>query len=273
LRGNLLPLVHLSQELGLVPAGRDALSEDRTVYVVVLQAEDRQFGLVVDEVNDTEEIVVKPLGKQLKSIGAYAGATIMGDGRVALILDVLAVAQQAHVLNGARERLAAERQTDSASGAAETESLLVVGLADSRRVAIPLAMVTRLEEFPPTLVERVGSREVVQYRGQILPLVRVSDVLGAYGETDPDAPLRVVVYSEGGRGVGLVVDAILDTVEETITARSDLEAAGVLGSAVVQSKITALLDVQQAILAADPYFYSRPIDETQYSADAELQEV
>jgi two-component system chemotaxis sensor kinase CheA len=274
LRGNLLPLVHLSQELGLVPVGYDSLSEDRTVYVVVLQAEDRQFGLVVDEVNDTEEIVVKPLGKQLKSIGAYAGATIMGDGRVALILDVLALAQQAHVLNnGARDRLAAERQTDSAAGAAETESLLVVGLADSRRVAIPLAMVTRLEEFPPTLVERVGSREVVQYRGQILPLVRVSDVLGAYGETDPEAPLRVVVYSEGGRGVGLVVDSILDTVEETITARSDLEAAGVLGSAVVQSKITALLDVQQAILAADPYFYSRPLDENHYSADAELQEV
>jgi two-component system chemotaxis sensor kinase CheA len=270
LRGELLPLVYLNDQLGVsknkpATAEGDESAVDTedsadTTFVVVLQAEDRQFGLVVDEVNDTEEIVVKPLSKQLKGIGAFAGATIMGDGYVALILDVLAVAQRAHVLNGARERVKDDVKNVQ-TVVDERESLLIVGLSDGRRVAIPLAMVTRLEEFSPTLIERVGTREVVQYRDHILPLVRVADVLGAYGDTDPDATLRVVVYSEGGRSVGLVVDSILDTVEEVLTAQSDLEAAGVTGSAVVSNKITGLLDVQQAILTADPYFYRRSAEE------------
>ena len=288
LRGNLLPLVHLREELGVTgpdplshpdqvigidaaqiseSAGKAATSGQKgtdgpdrpgraATFIVVLQAEDRQFGLVVDEVLDTEEIVVKPLGTQLKGLAGYAGATILGDGRVALILDALALAQQANVLNASRSRAVTERQSALDDARAVAEPLLVVALDDGRRMAIPLAMVTRLEEFALTEVERVGSRQVVQYRGEILPLVGLASYLGAgtYGE-DSEASLQVVVYSEAGRSVGLIVAKILDIAEEVLTTTSDLDDHGLLGSAVVQNKITEMLDVHQAILGADPHFY------------------
>ena len=100
LRGNLLPLVYLNREL---QAGQPQSHPD-SVNIVVLQAGDRQFGLVVDEINDTEEIVVKPLSKQLKSVSCFAGATIMGDGQVALILDVLGLAQMTRVVSELHEQ-------------------------------------------------------------------------------------------------------------------------------------------------------------------------
>ena len=249
LRGDLLPLVHLDEQLGL-PVRDDA---DAT-FIVVLQADDRQFGLVVHEVLDTEEIVVKPLGAQLKHIDAYAGATILGDGGVALILDCLALAQRANVVRTAGERRGLERREASTGPADAVRPLLVARCGASRRVAVPLEMVTRLEEFGADAVERVGSREVVQYRGQILPLVRVAGLVGAHDAGAADR-LHVVVYSEGGRSVGLVVDEILDITEERIAAASDLDDQGLLGSAVVQSRITELLDVREAVTAADPHFY------------------
>jgi two-component system chemotaxis sensor kinase CheA len=263
LRGSLLPLVHLDRELAVGPGVLDRTRD--TLFIVVLQAEDRQFGLVVDDVIDTEEIVVKPLGKQLKGIPSFAGATILGDGTVALILDVLAVAQQSNVLVAGRERGVGDRNARGDAALSKVESLLVVALGGGRRMGIPLAMVTRLEEFPVSAIERVGSHEVVQYRGQILPLVRLATFLGAGGSGQPADTVQVVVSSENERSVGLVVEQILDIAEQELTARSDLEEHGLVGSAVVQEHITELLDVRSAILAADPNFY--------LSAPADLAEV
>ncbi len=122
-------------------------------------------------------------------------------------------------------------------------------------MAIPLALVTRLEEFPVRSLERSGSREVVQYRGRILPLVRLASFLGGRSEPDAGETLHVVVSSEGERSVGLVVDQILDIAEEAIVARSASDEHGLLGSAVVQGVINELLDVPRAIVAADAHFY------------------
>ncbi len=250
LRGDLLPLVHLDAALGVGPG----LLDDRsTVYILVLSAEDRQFGLIVDDVVDTEEIVVKPLGKQLKGIPGLAGATILGDGRVALILDVLAVAQQSGVLSAGREHAHLERGARGSGPKSDAQSLLLVGLGEGRRTAVPLALVTRLEEFAVTSIERSGSKEVVQYRGRILPLVRLAGFLGGYGESSGDM-LQVIVYSDGGRSVGLVVDEVLDIVEEVVVT-SDSDDHGLLGSAVLQGHVTELLDVRAAVLAADPHFF------------------
>ena len=252
LRGDLLPLVHLDAVLGVGPGVVDGTRD--TVYILVLQAEERQFGLVVDDVVDTEEIVVKPLGKQLKGIPGFAGATILGDGRVALILDVLAVAQQSGVLSAGRDRSLGERTGRGQTSSGDLESLLLVGLGEGRRTAVPLALVTRLEEFPASSVERSGSKEVVQYRGQILPLVRLAGFLGGWQADQDRETLHVIVYSDAGRSVGLVVDEVLDIVEEAVTAsRSDDH--GLLGSAVLQGHVTELLDVRSAVLAADPHFF------------------
>jgi two-component system chemotaxis sensor kinase CheA len=249
LRGNLLPLVRLDSTLGL----SGAASTDQDVYVAVVQAEGRRFGLVVDRVLNTEEVVVKPLTARFKDIGAYAGATILGDGRVALILDVTSLARRSHLNVGTAERV--EKELESAVKAAHNavDRLLIAGVGE-RRVAIPLDMVTRLEEFALERIEHSGDREVVQYREQILPVVRLSRLLGVYESTESLDPIPVVVYTERGRSVALAVDNIVDIVEEELDVRRDFGDDGLLGSAVIQNRVTELLDVRGAILAADPMF-------------------
>jgi two-component system, chemotaxis family, sensor kinase CheA len=189
--------------------------------------------------------VVKPLSAQLEGVSVYAGATILGDGSAALILDVLALAQRARIVSAGREL--AHGATDHADddGAKTRAALLVASVGQDRQVAIPLEEVTRLEEFPATSIEHVGSQELMQYRDEILPLVRLSGVLGAAGTQADDGVVAVVVCSTRGRSVGLVVDAIVDIVE----------GVGLLGTAVVQDRITELLDVERAVREVDPRFY------------------
>ncbi|MGA2246746.1 MAG: chemotaxis protein CheA [Verrucomicrobiota bacterium] len=258
LRGQLLPLAYLNRELKLEAPASDVAGSsagDAVVNIVVLQADGRQFGMVVDEINDTEEIVVKPLGKQLKGITCFAGATIMGDGRVALILDVMGLAQHANVIAEVRDRAVAGKMKN-AEKADERQTLLLFNAGQNTRMAIPLSMVARLEEFARAQVEHSGGQEVVQYRGQILPLIQVANYLpnaaAAPVQTDP---VQVVVYSESGRSVGLVVGKINDIVHEAITVKRNSSRDGILGSAVVQDKVTDLLDVIGIIRAAEPTFY------------------
>jgi two-component system chemotaxis sensor kinase CheA len=253
LRGKLLPLVRLDRALGLEVGG------DQSVYIMVLQADGRRFGLVVDRVLNTEEVVVKALNSRFKDIGMYAGATIMGDGKVGLILDVSSLARRSNLTQDSERKNATG--TSRGSGVAGTGERLLVTAVGDRRVAIPLDTVTRLEEFPRDRIEHAGSREVVQYRGQILPLVRLSHLLGAYGEEPEGDTVSVVVYSEGGRSVALVVDRIVDIAENSTTARRDAEEDGLVGTAVIQQRVTELLDVRRAILAADPNFYTELPDD------------
>ena len=264
LRGRLLPLVYLNRELELAPReksdGRDAAN------IVVVQADGHEFGMVVDEITDTEEIVVKPLGKQLKGITAYSGATIMGDGRVALILDILGLAQRAQVIStreaDAEAQIAARKKEDIATG---HQTLLVVQCGSQGRMAIPLSLVARLEEFPASAIELAGAQEVMQYRGQIMPLIRLSRVLGAAQEAAAqeaatiagaagDTRLQVVVYSEAGRSVGLVVDRIVDIVDEKLVVERPAARRGVLGSSVVQKRVTDLVDVPGVVRDLIPGF-------------------
>ncbi len=243
-RGALLPVAFLNQVLGLP---RSAASE--AANIVVVQAEQRQFGLVVDHILDTQEIVVKPLGKQLKNLSAYAGATIMGDGRVALILDVMGVGK----LSGVFSTRTAEAQA-AAAGAAQTrglERILLFRSGTYSRIALPLSMVARLEEFPQDSIERAAGQAVVQYRDHILPLVSLNAVLSGGGDADSLArdPLQVVVIKEDERMLGMVVDEILDIIEDRLEARQASSHRGLLGAAIVQNQITDVLDLQPVIEA------------------------
>ena len=247
LRGNLLPLVNLRDQLGLPP--REDL--DPVMNIVVLQADDRPFGLVVEGVTDTEEIVVKPLGRQLKGIATFAGATIMGDGRLALILDVLGLAQQAKVVSQNRERAAVGGTQQTEDPSQQPQALVVLRVGADTRIAVPLSAIARLEELERTSVERSAGDLVVQYRGQIMPLVDLRAVLGASGG-DPDSELlQVVVHNSGGRNVGLVVEEIVDIVEETLVIERRSGRLGLLGSAVIQGRVTDLLDVEATLAAVD----------------------
>jgi chemotaxis protein histidine kinase CheA len=225
------------------------------VNIVVLQADGRRFGLVVDGINDTEEIVVKPLGKQLKGLALFAGATIMGDGQVCLILDVAGISRRAGVVSGLEQRLALEKTEATDARGEDRSAYLLLQSGGEGRVAIPLSLVDRLEEIPASAVEYSGGREVVQYRNQIIPLVRLSQALSYSHDSVAEQrdPMQVVVYSQRGRGVGLVVDGILDIVEDTIQVRpSGRGPGGLIGSAVIQQQVTDVIDVPELIRNIDP---------------------
>ena len=279
LRGRLLPLVHLSQVLktGLAESGSspdgglrrgDGSDNNRgdprgdkfeSVNIVVLQADGRRFGLVVDEISDTEEIVVKPLGRHLKHISVYAGATIMGDGNVALILDVLGLAQSSSIVAETHERARTEQEQARAESSDRQKLVLFAGRAGSR-MAVPLSMLARLESIPGANVERSGNQWVTQYRGQILPLIRVSHALEERRSMDraediltlpTSSNLPVLVLENEGRAFGLVVKQILDIVESGSGPQSPPTRPGVLYSSVISEHVTELLDVPAILRAGE----------------------
>ena len=248
LRGNLLPLVYLARELGV-----EKEPPAEVTNIVVLKAGDRQFGLVVEEIHDTEEIVVKPLGSQLKGVNVFAGATIMGDGNVALILDVLGIAQRASVVTDARNGARSGEAAGDADRSLEAQPLLLFRVGAADRMAIPLNLVARLEEFQPEAIERSSGRDVVQYRSAIMPLVSLSQFFGV-AASDEAGVRQVIVFRDRGRSVGLVVDQILDIVNEPVVMQRMARREGVLGSVVLQQKVTDLVDVHTIIGATDPSF-------------------
>ncbi|MGB7150713.1 MAG: chemotaxis protein CheA [Terriglobales bacterium] len=264
LRGRLLPLIYLSRELeGGAKAGEASAGAEgsQAVNIVVLEADGRQFGLVVDEINDTEEIVVKPLSKHLKSISVYAGATIMGDGKVALILDVLGLAQCSSILAEGREHLPPEAAEAASGGRAKQKLVLFTGRAGSR-MAVPLELLARLENIPGAEVERSGNQWVTQYRGQILPLIRVTHALEERRHLPPGEGLmmlpttdmlQVLVLENEQQSFGLVVNQILDIVESTLEPQSPSTRAGVLHCSVISEKVTELLDVAALLRTGEAY--------------------
>jgi two-component system chemotaxis sensor kinase CheA len=246
LRENLLPLVYLDEQLGLVPT-RQRHDERHSVNIVVLQAEDRQFGLVVDAITDTQEIVVKPPGPHIKNIPAYAGTTIMGDGTVALILDVIGIAQKSGVLTEHRDRSLVDKDAAENSRSGDSESLLIVESDDGLRSAIRLSTVSRLETFATGQVEQSGHSSVVQYRGEILPLLQLGGGCSSYGE---DEDLHTVVYTAGDRSFGVVVGKIVDIVHEPA---SDAE-GNLLSRTVIQERVTEFVDLSEVVARAVPDF-------------------
>jgi two-component system chemotaxis sensor kinase CheA len=250
LRGSLLPLVDLRRQLRV----ETAASADKSTFLLVLQAEGRQFGLVVDSIRDTEEIVVKPLGKELKNLPVYAGATIMGDGRVALILDVNGIARRSNVIQETHvdplkvsneDKKAVDEKND-----VQSLLLVAVGEGGAQQIAVPLATVARLEEFPSTSIERSGQSEVVQYRGDIMPLVRVDRYIDVVQASAASDVIKVIVYLHRGQNVGLVVDRIIDTVADSVKLQKCSNRPGILGSAVVQKRVTDFLDTAALVEAS-----------------------
>lgn len=244
LRGNLLPLVYLHRQLGLARPEGEAVD---AANVVVLRADGRQFGLVVDRITDSEEIVVKPLGRHFKQVSMYAGATIMGDGSVALILDVIGLAQKAGVVSEVRGR--ASRVTESAAAVAGTgdrRSLLLFAAGTHRLMGIPLSCVTRLEEFAPHRIEYSGGQEIVQYGDEIMPVVS----MWAEARTGLDAPRKTIVLGLDGCHAALVVDRIVDIVDDGYVLKPISSGAYILGSAVVQGRVTEIVDVDAVVAEA-----------------------
>ena len=244
-REALLPLTDLSRILGLAPDRRpDEIS------IVVLQVDQHRFGLIVDSISDSQEIVVKPLALEFKGLNCYAGATIMGDGRIALILDVPGIGQMSGMLAGAGQHARAAAVASQASQPGDQrKSLLLFRAGSFGRLAMPLSQVARLEKIAASSVERAAGRPVVQYRGRILPLLSVAEFLGSSSTAEDDL-LHVVIYRNGASELGLVVDEIIDVVEEAVTNRHGCGGGGLLASAVVAGRITDFLDLNAVASSA-----------------------
>lgn len=234
LRDRLLPLVSLQALLGLeAPEGPRG-----EACIVVARVGAFDFGVIVDRVFDTEEIVVKPTASILRHLKLYSGATILGDGAVIMILDFKGMAVEAgagSLLNGGDEVL-----IEAATGEADAEALLVFRAADDGLKAAPLAGVARIEELEPSMLEWADGRSLVQYRGQLMP------VLGADGAAlsrAPEAKRPLLVFSRGARSLGLVAEEIVDIIEATASAELTGASTGVSGSLVVAGRATELIDV------------------------------
>ncbi|WP_439643351.1 chemotaxis protein CheA [Gemmatimonas sp.] len=236
LREALLPLVRLDELL--------KLRSDRQVAdcnIVVCQIGDRRFGLVVDEVFDTQEIVVKPVGRLVKHLTAYAGCTITGDGRVIMILDTTGVGTLANIANRT-EDTQATNGVSRVSGSADSESTESVLLFDGgypALQAVPLSRVARLEEVAADTLEQADGRFLVQYRGALMP------VLPSHPAMDITArdPRPVIVFSNGEQSLGIAVDDIRDIVEDHIVLQRAASRAGVLGVSVIAERATEVVDL------------------------------
>ena len=253
LRGNLLPLLYLDEQLGLRAHRTDKERRSESeVNIVVLQAEGKPFGLVVDSITDMQEIVVKPLGLHLKGILAYAGATIMGDGRVSLILDVAGIARLAQVLDEQRDLLKSETNTSADQLATEPNSWLIVDPGDGTRAAIALGTIARLEEFRIKDIERFDATDVIQYRGQIMPLMRLVHASSAYGNDHEDfeqaGQIPVIVYQCGELQVGVVVGEIVDIVEHALDKSASCQNR--LDAQIICGRVTRVVDLGELVRVA-----------------------
>ncbi|HZR75174.1 hybrid sensor histidine kinase/response regulator [Bradyrhizobium sp.] len=235
LRNKLLPLMHLKKLLKI----DDGSSIDpENGFIVVTQVGSQTFGIVVDGVFHTEEIVVKPMSTKLRHIDMFSGNTILGDGAVIMIIDPNGIAKALGASGSASHEIADENAALRAAGAEQLTSLLVFRAGSSQPKAVPLGLVTRLEEIAAEKIELSNGRHMVQYREQLMPLVLMSDVNIRTSGSQP-----ILVFADDGRSMGLVVDEIIDIVEERLNIEVAGSSEGILGSAVIKGLATEVIDV------------------------------
>ncbi|MBT5029601.1 MAG: histidine kinase [Nitrospina sp.] len=242
LRGNLLPLVRLNRILH-----KDLNESSSDLNIVVLQAETNAFGLVVDKIYQTEEIVVKTLQNLLRNMDLISGATIMGDGEIILILDVMGLAKNALSVAGETQ----DRLITSASlqeEHKETQAMLIVSLGENRRIAIRLSDVARLEEVKRSELEFSGTTQVVQYRDEIIPLLDIPKLFNqppALQETDEN--LEVVVHLHEGKSIGLIVHHIHDIVQGTLNQKRTIANTQLLGTIITDSAVLDVINIEYIV--------------------------
>ncbi|HEX2115794.1 MAG TPA: chemotaxis protein CheW [Alphaproteobacteria bacterium] len=248
LRNRLLPLVNLSSLLKIAGAA-DKKTED--ACIVVTQVGKHTFGIVVDRVFDTEEIVVKPVAPILRDISMFAGNTILGDGSVIMILDPNGIAAAIGDAGMSHHDQSAETATAHASTKDERVALLLFRAGGDTPKAVPLALVARLEEVDVKAIEISDGKPVLQYRGKLMPLVTIDPAYSV--KTEGRQP--ILVFADGNRSMGLLVDEIVDIVEERMNVQLGTEKTGLLGSAIIAGKATEIIDAGHYLtVALDTWF-------------------
>ena len=254
LRGELLPLLDLSKILGIEKKDH---SRANVVNLAVVSAGVYKYCLVVDELQDSEEIVVKPLGRHLNQYSAYAGAAIMGDGKVALILDIANLGQIAELVT-VNETVQPVLEQEKSMGAGNDRiSLLTFKNTASEYLAMPLSLVERIERFKASDIETIGSEKVMKYRGGALPLFEMSQVCGF----DP-LPAReyqeVIVFKLKDKELGLMVSPPVDTIEAVLGLKDTaLKQKGISGSIIIKERTTLLVDIFEMMEGLKPDWFAQ----------------
>jgi two-component system chemotaxis sensor kinase CheA len=298
LRGELLPLIDLSSVLGVertyvnptngrrYPERRQNIADRRSidrsvpeveydgqerrerrdrrhhpesaVSIAVVSAGKYKYGLVVDGMHDTEEIVVKPLGKHLADCQSFAGATIMGDGTVALILDVASIGEMAALRSESDQSLSGStlnRKTAQKVENIQSQSYLFFSNSETERFAVPLDTVERIEKIEAASIETVSGSRVLKYRGGTLPVLALEDAIVA----DPlpeRSHYQVICFNVNGMEIGVLATPPIDAAEvEVILDKTTLKQTGVMGSAVLMDKTTLILDIDQVVKNIRPDFF------------------
>ncbi|MGM0417096.1 MAG: chemotaxis protein CheW [Thermodesulfobacteriota bacterium] len=303
LRGMLLPLIKLSDVLGIEqtykdpetgeikqdrrsnvadrrskdlfnPNQNDDLSEEEisernesdrryhaasAINIAVVSAGTFRYGLIVDELMDSEEIVVKPLGKHVKNCKGYAGATIMGDGKVALILDVASIAEMSQLSTASSSKKIAEekeKMDTSSDRLKDHASLLLFRNGENEQLAVPLNLVQRIERIKATEIEVAGGQRVVQYRGGSLPLHELGEVANVQPLPEHEK-IEVIVFQLTGREVGLMVSPPVDAVDVVLSVDEEtLKQPGIMGSLIINNMTTLMVDVYEFFKTLHPEWYT-----------------
>jgi len=295
LRGELLPVIHLAGALGIersfvhpmdgqrYPERRLSIADRRsknhslteTTYegterrdetdrrchpdsalnIAVVSTGKIKYGLVVDAMNDSEEIVVKSLGKHLKGCRGFAGATIMGDGKVALILDVASIGEMAALRTGSRKEALVEDKATHIERSSGSQSYLFFSNSQKERLAVPLDTVARIEKIDADAIETVGGSRVLTYRGGSLPLIALEDAICIDPLPERDH-YQVICFNVDGKEVGLLAAPPVDAADAAVDLDTQtLKQSGVKGSAVLMDQTTLVLDIQQVVKNARPEFF------------------
>ena len=244
LRGQLLPLVRLDKALMLRDEA-DAVDRPRSANILVLETGQMRYGLIVDSLYDNEEIVVKPLGKHVRDLGYLAGATILGDGYVALILDIVGLAMHSNLRN--IDLVENDVRSGFRTGE-EVHRLLLFTNHSCEQFAIPMAMVARIERIKSSEIRFIGCHNILIYRGQSLPIIRLEQSIAALPPEQESENLFVIVFRLGDREIGLVAPALKDIrdVQMVIDAKT-LREPGVLGAVIVDNATTRILDLMELV--------------------------
>ena len=256
LRGVLIPLIRLRDALGLPPEDPDRSGEKESQLVVV-EAGRSRFALAVDRVLDSEEIVVKPLGRHLTSLPLIAGSTILGDGRVAMILDASGIASRMSIANESDSPQLVNSSLTDSSVDTDMQRMILFSASGADHFAVSMDIVSRIERVRTDVIDSLGDRKVLQYRGGTLPLLGVDEVIGV-SAVDETEHVHVIVFKVYGREVGLLAQHLDDIRDCDLTMDDDVRGQiGVAGVSVIGDRTTRILDLYGLTEQARPEWFER----------------
>ncbi|MFZ5986438.1 MAG: hybrid sensor histidine kinase/response regulator [Bacillota bacterium] len=258
LRGKLLPIVHLSDVLGIEGASVHTPNHaSNVIRVLVLKIGSKRFGIAVDSIHESEEILVKPLPKFVKDCRCYSGVTIMGDGKTAMILDVEGIIEKAGLKFTETETENTKRGLEvSDEDTREQQSLLLFKCSGTETFAIDLPMVSRVEEIDSNLIEKIGDKEYIKFRGDTLRVIRPENYLPASSVDSNAKKLYVIIPKLVKYPIGIIIEKIYDTVQTSVKLKQDdLKAKGIIGSTIINNRIVLLINIYELFESADPDHY------------------